>query len=159
MLSVTGSTADFFYTRVTPMVFEKIMKDHEDDKVDILLNGFENCVKNEITNYDEILYFFDMISSLRVCEIRRFFNYYGINGEEPAKIIDDTSEGMLLKAADRKLNSLNLVKFGSNNEWKSFEDGTNHLNFYVDSDDGLIRSKISKTYTGEELIKFIGYNI
>ncbi|MFF5993721.1 hypothetical protein AAGS61_03050 [Lysinibacillus sp. KU-BSD001] len=157
-LSIPEDKFEFIFTKVTPLVFEKIIKDHEDDKVDLLLNGFENCVENDVTDYDEILYYFDMISSLRVYEIKRLFSYYNINEEEPVEIINHTSKGMLLKAADRKLNDLNLVKFGSSTDWQSFGDGLDHLNIYKEDDDRLIRSKIEKTFTGNKLIEFIGYS-
>lgn len=139
-LSANNSASrEFFTMKLTPIVFEKIINEHEDDKIDFILNGFENCVKNEITDLDKILFYFDIISDLRLLELRRFISYskvFNVNRLSE----ENSEEAMMLKSIDEKLHREGLIAF------PEFIGGPNL------SEPAILSDK------GKFLLKFMGHN-
>jgi hypothetical protein len=68
---ILESDIEFFAEKVGTMVFEKIMNDHEDDKAEFLILGFENCVQNNIKDEDKIIMYFDILTDLRTFDLKR----------------------------------------------------------------------------------------
>lgn len=67
---VPSEERKYFLDKVGRTVLERIEADDEDDKVEYLLIGFENCVKRQITKEGMILSLFDLVSALRMNDLR-----------------------------------------------------------------------------------------
>lgn len=92
------------------MVIEKIFLDEQDDKAELLVLGFENCVKNQLKNEDKIINYFDVISNLRMMDIKRLiFIYEFLEGMEPKNIFK-ADYRYHLRYVDEKLERLGLIK-------------------------------------------------
>lgn len=57
---------EYFLGKVGRTVFERIEADDQDGKAKYLLNGFENCVRREMRDGSQVLYYFDLVSALRM---------------------------------------------------------------------------------------------
>lgn len=106
-----SASREFFTMKLTPIVFEKMINEHEDDKIDYILNGYENCVKNEITDLDKILFYFDILSDLRLLELKRLISHCHLVNIEPVKIEENSEEAIIVKSIDGKLHREDLVGF------------------------------------------------
>ncbi|MFD4491645.1 hypothetical protein [Lysinibacillus fusiformis] len=109
MLSVSITNAEFIYTKVAPMVFEKIVKDQEDEKAELLLLGFDNCVKNDLGDEDIIIYYFDLLTELRVIDLKRLFTFSKRTNESIIIPEMNSEQDMLLSFSDSKLIRLGLI--------------------------------------------------
>lgn len=141
---LSENDVDFVAEKIGVPVFEKIMQDQEDDKAEFLLLGFENCVKNNIKDEDLIVYYLDLISDLRVLDLKRLVAFSGRTDVKPIVPEKDSKEELLLHASDEKLNRLGLiqVKMG----WSS-ENG-NQINYAF---------PIELTRRGMTFLDFIGF--
>ncbi|QUG41290.1 hypothetical protein KD050_18745 [Psychrobacillus sp. INOP01] len=107
---------EFFAEKIGTMVFEKIMNDHEDDKAEFLILGFENCVNNDIKEEDVIIFYFDLLSELRVFDLKRFVTLSRRTEEAPVlplEGIGQTDYKMFIDSTDTKLYRLGLVNLST----------------------------------------------
>lgn len=103
---------EFFAEKVGVPVFEKIMQDQEDDKAEFLLLGFENYVKNNIKDEDLIILYFDLLTDLRVFDLKRLVTLSRRTDAPPVlplETICQTDYKMLIDSTDLKLNGLSLI--------------------------------------------------
>ncbi|ARD49051.1 hypothetical protein [Sporosarcina sp. P33] len=134
----------YFEDKIGPIVIQRIFLDDEDDKAEFLILGFENCVKNEIKDEDLIIYYFDLISELRVLDLKRLVSFSGRTDETPIRPEESSKEELLLHSSDIKLNRLGLiqVKMG----WSSENGDQINYNF-----------PIELTKRGNKFLDFIGF--
>ncbi|UUV25837.1 MULTISPECIES: hypothetical protein [Lysinibacillus] len=119
------------------------MQDQEDDKAEFLLLGFENCVKNNIKNEDIIVYYFDLISEMRVLELKRFVTLSRRTEEGPIIPIVGSDQEILINSADNKLKRAGLIC--AKTSWSS-ENGE-----YINP------GTITISQSGNKLLDFLGF--
>lgn len=66
----------FFKQEVFPIVFNKILQDEQVEKTSIFLNGLEYIVDNEVVDEDIIFHYYDVLSELRLADIRHLAEKY-----------------------------------------------------------------------------------
>ncbi|MEK5499616.1 hypothetical protein [Bacillus sp. FSL M8-0168] len=109
-------SADYINEKIFPIVLESLIEEHEDAKINLILNGFENVFIEEKTNESMVINYFDTLRDLRYMDLKRFFYLaditdefsFGGQGEE---------ERAVTRNIDRKLQNMGLfglesVSFG-----------------------------------------------
>lgn len=141
LTSIPEVEYDFFVGKIGTLVFEKIFLDEQDDKAEYLVLGFENCVNNKIKEEDKLINYFDIISSLRMLDIKRLiFLYEYLEGKNPENIFySDFSSHT--RYVDEKLERMGLIK-------KPIVES-------MESDTDIDRVAI--THFAIEILGFIGY--
>lgn len=140
---LSENDAEFFAEKVGVPVFEKIMQDQEDDKAEFLLLGFENCVKNNVKDEDIIVYYFDLLSEMRVMELKRFVSLSRRTNEAPIIPIVGSDQEMLISSADNKLKRAGLIC--AKTSW-STENG-----------ETINPSTITISQNGDKFLDFLGF--
>ncbi|WP_153127483.1 hypothetical protein [Peribacillus tepidiphilus] len=142
-LSISKSDIEFFAEKVGTMVFEKIMNEQEDEKAEFLVLGFENCVKNDIKDTDLILYYFDLLTELRVMDLKRLVSLSGRTEARPIIAAFGSEEEMLIDASDTKLKRMGLIKARTN--WST------------DNGETIDVRSITISEKGNRFLDFIGF--
>ncbi|MCE7792298.1 hypothetical protein K8O68_07675 [Salipaludibacillus sp. CUR1] len=81
-------SAEYINERIFPIVLENLIEEHEDAKIQFILNGFENVFIEEKTMESMVLNYFDTLKDLRYLDIKRLFyltsltEEYNFEGEE-----------------------------------------------------------------------------
>ncbi|MEH7401577.1 hypothetical protein V7148_11360 [Gottfriedia acidiceleris] len=139
--SITESDYDFFVGKIGTLVFEKIFLDEQDDKAEFLVLGFENCVKNNLKEEDKIINYFDIISELRMIDIKRLIYIYEYLEKKNPKDIFPVESRPHIRYVDQKLVRMGLIKIPI---YETIE---------VDTD----IEKAAIMQIGIEILDFIGY--
>ena len=134
---------EFFAEKVGVPVFEKIMQDQEDDKAEFLLLGFENCVKNDIKDEELIVYYFDLLTELRVMDLKRLVSHSKRTDERPIIPINDSYEEVLIDSSDVKLKRMGLIQA--------------RTSYSTDNGETINRSSITVSEKGNSFLDFIGF--
>lgn len=85
-------SADYITQRVFPIVLSDLIEEHEDSKINLILNGFENVFIEENSKESVVLNYFDTLRDLRYLDIKRLFyladitNEYYFEGEEEQSV-------------------------------------------------------------------------
>ncbi|MGH0593621.1 hypothetical protein ACQVPY_15185 [Bacillus pretiosus] len=66
---------EFLKEKAFPIILEDIMNDAQDEKVNFLLNGFENIIDQEIKDENRIIAYCDVLRELRVDDIKKLLTY------------------------------------------------------------------------------------
>ncbi|GAB6440297.1 hypothetical protein bcgnr5372_63730 [Bacillus luti] len=61
---------------IFPIILNKIMNDEQEEKIKIILNGFEYIIDNEILDSDKIFHYYDVLAEMRLSEIVHLTNKY-----------------------------------------------------------------------------------
>ncbi len=100
--------AEFIQERVAPIVISDLIEEHEDSKINLILNGFENVFIEENSDESIILSYFDTLRSLRYADLRRLF--YVANRSTSYRLpIIESDEHALIRHSDNKLINLGLL--------------------------------------------------
>ncbi|RKD25139.1 hypothetical protein BEP19_04805 [Ammoniphilus oxalaticus] len=101
---------EYFCEKIGCMTLQKIFMDEEDDKAEYYILGFENCVKEEIKDEDKVITLFDIISELRMIDIKRltFLYDYSKGKKRSFEITEDMTH--YIRYVDEKLERLGLIK-------------------------------------------------
>ncbi|MGR9632822.1 hypothetical protein ACU82A_00785 [Bacillus cereus] len=67
---------EFLKEKAFPIILEDIMNDAQDEKVNFLLNGFENIIDQEIKDENRIIAYCDVLRELRVDDIKKIVNLH-----------------------------------------------------------------------------------
>lgn len=70
-----GDYNNFIQNLVFPLVFEDLLNELQDEKVELLLNGFEVTLRNRIRDEDKIVSYYDVLRELRVEDIKELLTY------------------------------------------------------------------------------------
>ena len=134
---------EFFAEIVGVPVFENIMQDQEDDKAEFLLLGFENCVKNDIKDEELIVFYFDLLTELRVMDLKRLVSHSRRTDERPIIPINGSYEEVLVESSDVKLKRMGLIQA--------------RTSYITDNVETINRSSIKISENGNSFLDFIGY--
>ncbi|MBY0088103.1 hypothetical protein [Brevibacillus brevis] len=102
-------SADYIKERIFPIVFEDLLEEHEDSKVNYILNGFQNIFREEKADESLVINYFDTLRELRYADIRRFFYFCGLDSDFPESRSEDNEA--LKKSIEQKLFRLGLINF------------------------------------------------
>jgi|SRR5690625_1392032 len=99
--------ADYINERIFPIVLEQLIEEHEDAKVNFILNGFENVFIEEKSSESLVLNYFDTLRELRYLDIKRLFYLSSLIEEFN---YDSEEEEAIIFNIDNKLQSLGLIR-------------------------------------------------
>jgi hypothetical protein len=137
--------ANFIQENIGPIVLSDLIEEHEDAKINYILNGFENVFIEENTNEGIIINYFDTLRSLRYDDIKRLYFYSAITDELKEGVIRSTQEETFFQQIYTKLERLYLIKSAST--WEVLEEGAAVL--------GDDQRKTELTPYGLDFIRFI----
>lgn len=133
-----GLLNKFIRTQAFPIALEQLLEEHEEEKVDLIMNGIEFVYKEEIRDESKILIYFDVLQELRVDELKRLMKH-GRNSVRYKTIADYNEENYPSKDED-------IVKFRENQSYLFYID--NHLEKLGLIDNGMknIQKSIDDMY-------------
>jgi len=99
---------EYIKQRIFPIVLGEMIEEHEDAKINLLLNGFENVFIEEKDNESMVINYFDVISRLRYKDIKRLLFIAGIT-EAFEQHIQESEEEAFVWSVDNKLETNGLV--------------------------------------------------
>lgn len=99
-------SADYINERIFPIVLEQLIEEHEDAKVNFILNGFENVFIEEKSSESLVLNYFDTLRELRYLDIKRLFYLASLIEEFN---YDSEEEEAIIFNIDIKLQNLGLI--------------------------------------------------
>ena len=74
---VESSKNEVFYkSEVVPLVINQIMNEDEDQKVKVIIDGFEHIVDNDLHEIERIYHYYDVLAELRYSDIAIFYEIY-----------------------------------------------------------------------------------
>jgi hypothetical protein len=138
-------SANFIQENVGPIVLSDLIEEHEDAKINYILNGFENVFIEGNTNEGIIINYFDTLRSLRYDDIKRLYFYSAITEELKMGVIRSTQEESFFQQIYTKLERLYLIKSAST--WEVLEEGAAVL--------GDDQRKTELTPYGLDFVRFI----
>ncbi|MGG0465260.1 hypothetical protein [Priestia aryabhattai] len=107
--SISEVEYDFFVEKIGTLAIQKIILDEQDDKAEYFVLGFENCVNKNLKDEDRIINYFDVISDLRMIDIKRLiFLYEYLEGKEPENVFGSDISSHT-RYVDQKLDRMNLI--------------------------------------------------
>lgn len=109
MLSSYSKLSNEYITeRIFPIVLGDLIEEHEDAKILLILNGFENVFIEENSQESVVISYFDTLRSLRYADVVRLLYLAGRKDSYPLPIIE-SDEHALIRNIDAKLKSLGLI--------------------------------------------------
>ncbi|WP_238651791.1 hypothetical protein [Paenibacillus piscarius] len=157
-----------FQKIVLPVTLNDVLEEHEEEKIDLILNGIEYIYKNKIDNTSEILIYFDVLRELRVNELKELYKYT-LPEEKPKKrekfkykkiTIDEDNElkknGAFRSYIENHLEKLDLVDSTAILKISILEDLTQE-----DTRDNFFKTRAKKGLTpfGKHFIEFINLDV
>ncbi|MBJ7951854.1 hypothetical protein [Bacillus cereus] len=100
--------ADYIAERIFPIVLADLIEEHEDAKIHLILNGFENVFIEEKSEESIVINYYDTLRNLRYKDVRRFLDLVGVTGSYDTPLII-TEEAAIISGIDVKLESNGLV--------------------------------------------------
>ncbi|SLK12924.1 MULTISPECIES: hypothetical protein [unclassified Paenibacillus] len=135
-------SSEYISQRIFPIIFSDLFEEHEDAKINLILNGFENVFIEENKNESVIINFYDMLRNLRYLDLKRLFYLAGLT-EETITFVQESDVHGLIRNIDRRLENNGLL-----NIKKTFKDIGN-------SDSDKDRDDIEISLYGKNFLKFI----
>ncbi|XOJ01563.1 hypothetical protein ACMX2M_07470 [Paenibacillus polymyxa] len=65
----------FIRDKAFPIVLDELLAEHEEEKIDLVVNGLEYTYNEEITEVSKILVYFDVLRELRIQELKKLITY------------------------------------------------------------------------------------
>ena len=99
---------EYINEKIAPIVFSDILEEHEDAKINLILNGFQNVFLDEKNNESMIINYLDTLRELRYEDIKRLFYLVGRIEAYPLREFD-SEEYAHLRYMDMKLEKMGLI--------------------------------------------------
>lgn len=77
-----GAILEFLQLRVFPFLLDQIIDEQQEEKIKVIINGFNNVVIDRITDNDFIIRNNDILKNLRLQEITYFFELFYRSGDQ-----------------------------------------------------------------------------
>lgn len=135
-------SSEYISQRIFPIIFSDLFEEHEDAKINLILNGFENVFIEENRNESVIINFYDMLRNLRYLDLKRLFYLAGLT-EETITFVQESDVHGLIRNIDRRLENNGLLNIKKT--WKDIGD----------SDSDKDRNDIEISLYGKKFLKFI----
>ncbi|MET1177549.1 hypothetical protein ABG775_06185 [Peribacillus simplex] len=101
---------EFMEKRIAPIFISDLIEDHEDSKINYLLNGFQNVFIEQKFEESIVLHYFDILRGLRYADIRTLYYIAGLDDIYPSTFYFEGSEyDSISKSIYNKLSNLYLV--------------------------------------------------
>lgn len=110
LVTESNLSQSFINERVFPIVLSDLIEEHEDAKINLILNGFINVFIDNQSKESIILNYFDTLRSLRYSDVLRFYYLADIISTYKLPIVG-SEEHALIRNIDRKLQSLGLIGY------------------------------------------------
>ncbi|RKQ28661.1 hypothetical protein [Oceanobacillus halophilus] len=109
-------SAGYINERIFPIVLESLIEEHEDAKINLILNGFENVFIEKKTNESMVINYFDTLRDLRYMDVKRLYYLADIT-DEFSFGTQDEEERAVTRNIDKKLQNfgffgLESIAFG-----------------------------------------------
>ena len=65
----SSEETELFKEEIFPVIVSKILNEPEEEKIKIIIDGFEHSIDKEITDLDDIFYYYDVLEKLRFSDI------------------------------------------------------------------------------------------
>ncbi|MDQ0046748.1 hypothetical protein J2T18_001020 [Paenibacillus polymyxa] len=135
-------SSEYISQRIFPIIFSDLFEEHEDAKINLILNGFENIFIEQNSNELVIINFYDMLRSLRYLDLKRLFYLAGLT-EETITFVQGSDVHGLIRNIDRRLENNGLL-----NIKKTLKD-------IGGSDSDKDRKDVEISLYGKKFLKFI----
>lgn len=66
---------EFIRNKAFPIFINELLEEHEEEKIDLIMNGIEYTYENNIRSESKILIYYDVLRALRVDELKRLYYY------------------------------------------------------------------------------------
>ncbi|HBU84365.1 MAG TPA: hypothetical protein DEF35_22375 [Paenibacillus sp.] len=135
-------SSEYISQRIFPIIFSDLFEEHEDAKINLILNGFENVFIEENSDESVIINFYDMLRNLRYLDLKRLFYLAGLT-EETITFVQKSDVHGLIRNIDRRLENNGLLNIKKT--WKDIGD----------SDSDKDRNDIEISLYGKKFLEFI----
>lgn len=78
----------FYKSEVFPLIVNQIMNENEDQKVKVIIDGFEHIVDNDLHKIERIYHYYDVLAELRYSDIILFIKRYTPNEMRKERKLD-----------------------------------------------------------------------
>jgi len=108
---------------IFPIVLDNIEKESEEEKIKYIVNGFKHSINYDITDFDLILSYYDILNDLRMIDIRILIDLYEESKKMVRSYMEETDRTIKTEYeavetyAIKKMESLGLISVK-----KTFED-------------------------------------
>ncbi|NSL52962.1 hypothetical protein [Calidifontibacillus erzurumensis] len=103
---------EYISHKVFPIVLADLIEEHEDAKVNYILNGFQNVFIEEKSEESVVINYFDTLRNLRYAHIRRLFYFADLDSIYPEEsVLLDNELNAFVKSLDEQLKNLGLIGF------------------------------------------------
>ncbi|MEK4237520.1 hypothetical protein [Paenibacillus sp. FSL H7-0714] len=66
---------EFIRKKAFPVILDELFEEHEEEKIDLIINGLEYTYKNEVREESKMLAYFDVLREMRVDEIKKLLEF------------------------------------------------------------------------------------
>lgn len=111
LTSTDDATYEFMKERVIPIAIEQLIEEHQDQKIDYILNGLSSTIDNVSWDEDFVLEFYDTLRNLKYADLRRLMYYADHDKYYPETIFyKGSSLDGLSNRIDAKLIGMHLIQ-------------------------------------------------
>ncbi|MEJ8303120.1 hypothetical protein [Saccharibacillus sacchari] len=135
-------TSEYISERIFPIIFCDLFEEHEEAKINLILNGFENVFIEENSNESVIINFYDTLRTLRYFDLKRLF-YFANTIDETINYSEDSDVHAMTRSVNKKLENMGLINVSKT--WNDLDSG--------DSDKD--REDIKISLYGQSFLNFI----
>jgi hypothetical protein len=124
----------FYKQEVFPIIFNKLVNEEQDEKVPILLQGFEHILDENIRDLEEIFHFYDVLEEMRISDILHLFELYNphtnweLKVEELKSALENNDAYQKQKDIERYIKN-KLVRLGLLDYKKEIERDLGHFDY------------------------------
>ncbi|KXH83728.1 hypothetical protein [Sporosarcina sp. HYO08] len=100
----------FIQEKALPLIFKNVVQEEQEEKIKIMINGFESIVYDSMYDEDNLYEYYDVLKSLRKKELARMLQLYNkeIRNQETYNIGNFKFDGTSIEYIDNKLVQLGL---------------------------------------------------
>ena len=66
----------YYKQTIFPLIVQKLSKENEDEKITVIIEGFEHVVDEDLYNIEELYHFYDVLDELRYSDMMFFVELY-----------------------------------------------------------------------------------
>lgn len=135
---------EFIQEKIGPIILSDLIEEHEDSKINYLLNGFENVFIEKNTNESLIINYLDTLRQLRYIDVKYLCHFAHIEENDKSKYQEGSKEEALYLQIYTKLERLYLIK-----HMITFD----YFEFGPETREDYLRTELTKY--GKDFVSFI----
>lgn len=82
----SSEESELFKEEIFPVIVSKILNEPQEEKIKIIIDGFEHSIDKEITDLDVIFYYYDVLEELRFSDIAFLSKNYPLTQKKESNI-------------------------------------------------------------------------